>query len=411
MFVKDITEQAILVTNARYGDAPIASDYLEYFSRYDATNVLILTDENIDGDLRVLHQVFALRKISKNLRVLYVQPQNSYSYTEKKWIELQTLKTNIKNLLLLLNFLSIIKKHRIQLPWTAKSKQGLYHDNEFLIKVGIDVSQYSMVVLNNLISVNAINFKQEDSHKYVYDIHEFEVFRNRKTQSLQRSFLLYIREREVLSKIDKCLTISHNNIHLLCELYNIPSNKISCIYNRNFNSIDLNLHKKFTEKQKNNSILLIYIGNVNFSRGLDIISKLSHDYNILIIACTHNDDAVDFVKNTGNQDNIFLHLGMNYDDVLLKLIDQHLYCYFLIPIHDGNFSYKNALPNKFFQAQALGLPIIVLPDTYLESLVKKYQIGLILDNNMDIRTVSWDGYITMCQSMTNMEIQLNNGII
>lgn len=411
MRIRDVTREAILATNARCGDIPIVSDYLGYFSRYDTTNVVVLTDENIDGDLRVLHQIFALRKISDNLKVLYVQPQNGYSYQEKVSITLQILKVIAKNLSSLPYFLSIAKKYKLRLPWSIKFKQGLYHDNDYLIKKGIDVSQYSMVVLNNIISVNAINFKQEDSHKYVYDMHEFEVFRNRKTQSLQRSFLLYIREREVLSKIDKCITISHNNIRLLCELYNIFPNKISCIYNRNFNFIDLNFHKKFTEKQKNNSILLIYIGNINFSRGLDIISKLSHDYNILIIACTHNDDAVDFVKNTGNQDNIFLHLGMNYDDVLLKLIDQYLYCYFLIPIHDGNFSYKNALPNKFFQAQALGLPIVVLPDTYLESLVKKYQIGLILDNNMGIRTVSWHGYITMCQSMTNMEIQLNDGII
>ena len=37
------------------------------------------------------------------------------------------------------------------------------------------------------------------------------------------------------------------------------------------------------------------------------------------------------------------------------------------------------MPNKFFQAMALGIPIIASKETYLGQLVEKYEIGLIHD--------------------------------
>ncbi len=46
-------------------------------------------------------------------------------------------------------------------------------------------------------------------------------------------------------------------------------------------------------------------------------------------------------------------------------------------------SYKLALPNKFFQALAVGIPVIASSGTYLADLVNRYELGFVVHDGTD----------------------------
>jgi len=43
-------------------------------------------------------------------------------------------------------------------------------------------------------------------------------------------------------------------------------------------------------------------------------------------------------------------------------------------------SYRHSLPNKFFQAMALGVPIVAMQGTYLARLVRRYGLGAVIED-------------------------------
>ena len=137
-------------------------------------------------------------------------------------------------------------------------------------------------------------------------------------------------------------------------------------------------------------------------RGLEDIVRLSYRYDILIIACNYNEDAILYLKENSNLHRLTIFKGMNYQSILLKSIGQYQFPFFLILINPTHPSYRYALPNKFFQAQAVGCPIIVYDKTYLSSIVRKYGCGLVFSDITStdfLNSISNIKYTEMQQSM------------
>lgn len=369
MLIKKVEINNINLKPQEECPATTVGHFFDYFSKFNMEEVLVITDEDIETDIRVINQLIALKKLTKNIQIYQIEPENSYNVTEKSVIKNKLFKISIKNFYYYPWFFWLVLKHHPSLPFQTKAKQGIYNDHSYMISEKIDTSRFTCVIYNNLISASSINYHNDV--EYIYDIHELEVFRNRSKSSIQRSFYIYLNELKRLQQASHIITISRLNAQTLEYMYRLDKGSINCIYNQNFVK-----HSDYTVANELNEPLLIYVGSVSMSRGLEDIVKLSFSYDILIIACNYKVEAIDYLRENGNSNRMEIVKGMNYEELLLNRIQQYKYPFFLILINPTHPSYRNALPNKFFQAQALNCPIIAYQDTYLADIIKEFGCGI-----------------------------------
>ena len=394
MLIEKINLHEISNLTTEGSTAPIVEDFFDYFSTFNLERVLIVTDEDIKTDIRVLNQLKALQRVTENITVLKVKPDNNYTESQKRDILRELHFKTLKSIMYLPWFLILIIIHHPFLAFRTKAKQGIYNDHSYFLTQKIETSSYTCVICNNLISANSVDSYSEVD--YIYDIHELEVFRNRNKASIQRSFYVYLREMEELGKRKNIITISKYIADTLSTMHNFKRSKIKVIYNKNF------VNANTLSDSKHNKYILIYIGNISMDRGLEDIVRLSYRYDILIIACNYNEDAILYLKENSNLHRLTIFKGMNYQSILLKSIGQYQSPFFLILINPTHPSYRYALPNKFFQAQAVGCPIIVYEKTYLGRIVRKYGCGLVFSDITSsdfLDSISNIEYTAMQQSM------------
>lgn len=394
MLIEKINLHEISNLTTEGSTAPIVEDFFDYFSTFNLERVLIVTDEDIKTDIRVLNQLKALQRVTENITVLKVKPDNNYTESQKKDILRELHFKTLKSIMYLPWFLILIIIHHPFLAFRTKAKQGIYNDHSYFLTQKIETSSYTCVICNNLISANSVDSYSEVD--YIYDIHELEVFRNRNKASIQRSFYVYLREMEELGKRKNIITISKYIADTLSTMHNFKRSKIKVIYNKNF------VNANTLSDSKHNKYILIYIGSISMDRGLEDIVRLSYRYDILIIACNYNEDAILYLKENSNLHRLTIFKGMNYQSILLKSIGQYQSPFFLILINPTHPSYRYALPNKFFQAQAVGCPIIVYEKTYLGRIVRKYGCGLVFSDITSsdfLDSISNIEYTAMQQSM------------
>lgn len=394
MLIEKINLHEISNLTTEGSTAPIVEDFFDYFSTFNLERVLIVTDEDIKTDIRVLNQLKALQRVTENITVLKVKPDNNYTESQKKDILRELHFKTLKSIMYLPWFLILIIIHHPFLAFRTKAKQGIYNDHSYFLTQKIETSSYTCVICNNLISANSVDSYSEVD--YIYDIHELEVFRNRNKASIQRSFYVYLREMEELGKRKNIITISKYIADTLSTMHNFKRSKIKVIYNKNF------VNANTLSDSKHNKYILIYIGSISMDRGLEDIVRLSYRYDILIIACNYNEDAILYLKENSNLHRLTIFKGMNYQSILLKSIGQYQSPFFLILINPTHPSYRYALPNKFFQAQAVGCPIIVYEKTYLGRIVRKYGCGLVFSDITSsdfLNSISNIEYTAMQQSM------------
>ncbi|MDO5769427.1 MAG: hypothetical protein Q4P13_07980, partial [Psychrobacter sp.] len=215
-----------------------------------------------------------------------------------------------------------------------------------------------------------------------------------------------LNELKKIKKNHNIITISNLNAKKLSIMYLVNTSRITCIYNQNF-SKKLILKDCIKEEP-----LLIYIGSVALDRGIEDIIKLSYQYHILIIACNYKIEAIKYLEENCFQDNLTIYKGMNYEKLLIKKVEEYRYPFFIILINPTHPSYRYALPNKFFQAQAIGCPIIAYDRTYLGSIILKYKCGLIYPQVSTKKfriEVDMDEYVAMKDAMVNkLELAISN---
>ena len=256
MIIKKIDLESINLSSQEKCSAPIVGHFFDYFSTFNMEKVLLVTDEDIQTDVRVINQLVALKRLTTNIQIYQVSPNNKYSKNEKAKIRQSLFKNTIRKVFYFPWFLWLVLIHNRTLPFRTKAKQGIYNDHSYLISNKIFTGEYTCVIYNNLISASCITYHKNVD--YIYDIHELEVFRNRNKSSIQRSFYIYLNELDKLKRTLNLITISRLNARTLEEMYCLGKDSIKCIYNQNF--------VKYSHESTDASIndyLLIYVGSVS----------------------------------------------------------------------------------------------------------------------------------------------------
>jgi glycosyltransferase involved in cell wall biosynthesis len=166
----------------------------------------------------------------------------------------------------------------------------------------------------------------------------------------------------------------------------VNDNKISIVSNTPVLERFQKARKTFpgTIKQHQGKLILLYVGFLNFSRGLDMVIKsLNHLKNI-------NKDFFLVMLGTGTAEEYLnkLVVKLALDDYVAfegwidnKIVPEYIsssdIC--IVPHYKCNH-WDNTIPNKLFDYMATGKPVLVSDVTPMKRIVKETNCGLVYEN-------------------------------
>lgn len=203
---------------------------------------------------------------------------------------------------------------------------------------------------------------------FIYDAHEVEFNRNRKNSWL-RSVLDIIFEKEIILNAEKVFVVNSKIAQIYKIIYKSCKDKIFIKSNNHFNILNIDVHVK-NSGSSSLSPIIIYIGGGIYGRKLETLAIESKKYLVPVYGFFIYEIpklAIEYNWFIGNK---------CYENDLIDLVASRR-CIMWCCLDDVCLSYNLSLPNKFFQAIAVGIPVIVSSDTYLAEIVDKYQLGFI----------------------------------
>jgi len=205
----------------------------------------------------------------------------------------------------------------------------------------------------------------------IYDAHEVEFHRNRKNGFFRVSFDMCV-EREIVNYASSIIVVNFPILNLYSKIYNILDEKLKVINNNHFQPHINYALEQYNETNKEISIL--YIGGGINGRKLEKLTEDNISVKVNLNGFFLSNIPVKALENG------WILGSKEYLPEVRELI-KNKRCIMWACVDDICLSYRLSLPNKFFQAIALGIPIIANKGTYLEEIVTQYNLGYIYDDN------------------------------
>ena len=330
---------------------------------------LILVDEPYQTDYRVLFSI-------KNYENPIIINCNEVKVNSR----LNILQTSINFFITLSMFITYWKVLYIKYKLKPKGffsglKKSIYFDikSRLIAKEILKEHKtiYQIHAHDMFCGLVAKELKNHLNVPLVYDAHEVEFHRNRKNGLLRVVYDILL-EKEIVKTAQQVIVVNQPIKKLYMDLYNIPESKISIVDNNHFTPhMGYALNHFCTEPRE---VIVTYVGGGIFGRKLEDLAREVSKADVEVYGF--------FLANTpkvANEQN--WHLGSK--DYLPELLDlsskTHLVMWCCT--EDVCLSYRLSLPNKFFQAIAIGIPVIAYKGTYLADIVAKYDLGYIYDDD------------------------------
>lgn len=202
--------------------------------------------------------------------------------------------------------------------------------------------------------------------RVIYDSHEIQFHRNRKTGWL-RILIEAGLERMVLKRADELRVVSHAIARLMGELYGmLPPTCV--VYN------DFYAHHDLPAPLPHAPLALVYVGKGLSGRMLEALDLPPQDLGAELFIYPLGAALPPHISGE------HWHFGPEeYEPHLLELVRSRrclMWC-----CHENHcLSYSYALPNKFFQALAVGMPVVALRGTYLAKIVEEHGLGPVYED-------------------------------
>ena len=214
-----------------------------------------------------------------------------------------------------------------------------------------------------------LNIAKHFKSELIYDAHEVEFHRNRKNGFLRVVYDILL-EKKVIKLAEQIIVVNKPIKELYIDIYNLAPSKITVVDNNHFQPY-MNYALDNFSGMKN--IAIVYIGGGTLGRKLEDLAVKSNDKAVPVYSFFMSDIpkvAYEFKWHIGSK---------QYIDEFLKLVKSKqavMWCC----TDDVCLSYRLSLPNKFFQAMAVGIPVIAYKETYLAEIVSKYKLGYIYND-------------------------------
>lgn len=208
---------------------------------------------------------------------------------------------------------------------------------------------------------------------YDYDAHEIVPFRARRT-SLLRVLLEFGWERRIIRNCRVCHVVNKPMRRLYHHFYG-PANYV-IRPNAFFAEQEIDL-------RADGERLIVYVGSTGTYRRLDVLVDTSRANHAEPVLFCHNPKQVSASLGISSCSEL-----AGYATTLARRASGAA-PYFWCSFDSAILSYRYSLPNKFFQAVALGIPIIATRGTYLGRLVAKYGFGCTIEDRPNDEGAMW----------------------
>lgn len=213
--------------------------------------------------------------------------------------------------------------------------------------------------------------RQKKKPYVIYDISDMHrlTYNDSKNPALKviRSFLHYM-EKKVSRCVDKIVVTSESFWE---KYYKEFYTKEQMIFIPN--APDMEVFKTYTPKTCG-KFTVGFIGSVRYYEQLKCLVDVAVKTDINVLIAGNGEDEEKIRKYSSGKENVKVTGRFNYTNEIAGLYSS-VDCIFA----QYDTSIKNinlALPNRLYESAACGLPLIVSKGTYLESVVKKYGLGI-----------------------------------
>lgn len=229
--------------------------------------------------------------------------------------------------------------------------------------------QYSIIHASDFDTViPAYLIKKRYKKKLIYDIYDYYVDSHHMPSFIEK--MIKIIDTKVINNSDVVLLCNEKRLE---QIYPAKPKCVEYIHNTPFNMCFE--HKEKIEEER---IKIVYVGGL-IEKGrfikelLDVVSE-DKRFELLIGGYGIFEDYVK--KMSDKFDNIKFLGKLRYDEVL-KIESQ---ADIMTALYDPSLkNHQYAAPNKFYEALMAGKPLIVAKNTYVDSIVKRENIGWVLE--------------------------------
>lgn len=340
-------------------------------SELNNISVVVLVDEDINYDRRVLLSLKGYRDVHViNCRSLHMINGNTplkayinisfliiFSFIRGFWFS-----NNLKRFYGL-SFTSILSGIRISI-------KNLLEAHKVVENLRLVIEDYDLIHAHDLYcGVIGAELAGYNGARLIYDAHEVEFHRNRNNSWLRSAFEWSV-EKRVIQNAQEVRVVNSSIADLYKLLYPGVDLRLRVLLNDHFVSHLIN----FETIPNSVHATIVYVGQGVRGRQLERLSSVTKDSSISVHAF--------FI---GEIPKIALESGWiigpsDYEDSLISLV-KLCRCMMWCCVENVCLSYRLSLPNKFFQALAVGMPIIAAKDTYLADIVDKYKLGMVFDGS------------------------------
>lgn len=324
-------------------------------------NSCVLIDEPIDGD----HRVQATLRKHQVKNIVDISPNRI-----KKTALLMDLKSFVIMFRAILIALPIFfKAKKILSPYKKtgffSGSLAAWRNVRSAASHGNDINECEEIYANDLYCGVVTLFGAATTAHIVYESHEVQFHRNRKIGLLRILVELGL-EKMILRRVSKLIVSNHVVLYLMQEMYaTLPPAKVK--YN------DFYGHHAVVAPPFENKPSLVYVGKGLVGRLLETLDRSPGEVGAELFIYTL---GMPLPKSLSGS---FWYFGpQDYEPHVHELVMSRpciMWC-----CHENScLSYTMAVPNKFFQAMALGIPIVALQGTYLAKIIKNYGLGLIYE--------------------------------
>lgn len=243
---------------------------------------------------------------------------------------------------------------------------------------------------------------RRNGSRLIYDAHEVEFHRNRKNSWLRSAFDWSV-EKHVIQAADEIRVVNTRIADLYRLAYPGIDSRLRVVSNDHFlpHSVDIEAISDFEHAS------IVYVGQGVKGRQLERLAVVTRDSELSVHAFFIGEVpelAIDAGWIIGPRD---------YEDNLVA-ISKSQRCMMWCCVENICLSYQLALPNKFFQALAVGMPVIVSKNTYLSEIVQKYQLGIVFDDlNSDLmlNQIKSKKFIEWVENIISFRDDLSKGLV
>lgn len=201
----------------------------------------------------------------------------------------------------------------------------------------------------------------------VYDAHELEIHRNRRVGWL-RALVEHGLEQFVLSRCTELRVVNAAIRDVMDEWYKMPE-IVRIVYN------DFYPHHSIIAPSSENQPSIVYVGQGVNGRELECLDDVSISNLFQIHVYLLGARLPSHIKGVG-----WKHGHKDYEASLVLLSCERR-CLMWCCLENRCLSYELATPNKFFQALAIGMPVIASEGTYLAKVVIENGLGTLFNGS------------------------------